>query len=292
MSEAARRRRISDVSLNVEWGGRGRELLLLHGFTGSVATWQPHLLAFQAIRRTIAVDLLGHGRSDSPAEPERYRMERCLDDLLALLDSLGAGRVDVLGYSLGARIALHLAVAAPDRVGALVLESGSPGLANPAERAARMRADEALADRIEREGTAAFVEFWEALPLFASQARLPVAVRDRLRAQRLQNSAEGLANSLRGLGTGRPEPLWDQLPTLAIPTLLLVGEEDQKFRALAQEMAAALPRAQVIVVPGAGHAVHLEQPAAFDAAVVAFLVAQDSATRLDEPIEERRKQLA
>lgn len=283
------RRQVADVRLNVECGGNGPPLLLLHGFTGSVASWQPHLAAFQTDRRTIAVDLLGHGRSDSPPDPERYRMERCVADLLALLDRLGVGRTDVLGYSMGGRVALHLAAAASDRLGALILESSSPGLADPAERAARVRADEELADRIEREGVPAFVRYWTQLPLFASQARLPAEVRARLRAQRLQNNPQGLANSLRGMGTGRQDPLWNRLATLPIPTLLIVGELDQKYRGLAQQMAAAMPTAQITVVRSAGHAVHLEQPVAFDAAVVEFLRAQPhhAGTRPHQPLTRR-----
>ncbi len=265
------RRQVTDVSLNFECGGYGPVLLLLHGFTGSVATWQPHLAAFSAHRHTIVVDLIGHGRSDSPVDPERYRMDRCVADLLALLDQLDVQRAAVLGYSLGARVALHLAAAAPDRVSALILESGSAGLADPAERAARVQADAVLADRIEREGVPAFVRHWEQLPFFASQVRLPAEVRARLRAQRLQNSALGLANSLRGMGTGQTEPLWDRLSTLETPTLLLVGELDQKYRDLAQQMALRLPAARVAVVPGAGHVVHLERPADFDATVVGYL---------------------
>jgi len=257
--------------LNVECRGRGPALVLLHGFTGSVETWRPHLASLGAHRQTIAVDLLGHGGSDSPADPERYRIERCTADLLALLDQLGVERAAVLGYSMGTRVALHLAVTAPDRVRRLILESGSPGLADPAERAARVRADAALADRIEQEGVWAFVRDWEQLPLFASQARLPAEVRAGLRAQRLRNNPVGLANSLRGMGAGRPEPLWDRLGALQIPTLLLVGELDGKYRGLAQQMAGLLPAARVAVIPNAGHAVHLEQPDAFDAAVVEYL---------------------
>jgi 2-succinyl-6-hydroxy-2,4-cyclohexadiene-1-carboxylate synthase len=172
---------------------------------------------------------------------------------------------------MGARVALNLAVNASDRVRMLILESGSPGLADPAERAHRIRADEALADRIEREGVPAFVRAWEQLPLFASQARLPADVRASLRAQRLRNNPRGLANSLRGMGAGRPAPLWDRLSRLEVRTLLLAGELDEKYRDLAERMARLLPAARGAVIPGAGHAVHLEQPAVFDAEVTKFL---------------------
>lgn len=262
---------INGITFNVEQSGAGQPLLLLHGFTGSAATWTPLISALPPHFRTIAPDLIGHGRSASPPDAERYRMERCVADLLALLDALEIERVDVLGYSMGGRLALHLAAAAPDRVGALVLESSSPGIADAAERQARVAADEALADVIAREGLAAFVERWERLPLFASQASLSEETRARLHAQRLRNNPLGLANSLRGMGTGQQESLWDRLAALDVRTLLIAGTLDAKYRALAHQMAAALPNARAVIVPGAGHAVHLEQPQAFAKNVLEFL---------------------
>jgi 2-succinyl-6-hydroxy-2,4-cyclohexadiene-1-carboxylate synthase len=263
--------RINDITLNVEQSGAGRPLLLLHGFTGSAATWTPLIHSLRPHFRTIAPDLIGHGRSDSPQDAERYRMERCVADLLAMLDALEVECADVLGYSMGGRVALHLATKAPDRVGALVLESSSPGIADAAERQERVVADEALAESIEREGLEAFVGRWERLPLFASQASLPEDTRARLHAQRLRNDPIGLANSLRGMGTGRQESLWDRLAWLEVPTLLIAGALDAKYRALAYQMAAALPNARAVIVPGVGHAVHLEQPQSFAKNVLEFL---------------------
>lgn len=261
---------VDGVQLNVEITGEGPSLLLLHGFTGSSAAWRPHLDAWREFN-TIAVDLLGHGASDSPADPERYRMERCVDDLVALLNGLGIERTAVLGYSMGGRVALHLALRAPERLWGLVLESASPGIEDASERDERRRSDEALAERIEREGLEAFVATWEAQPLFASQARLPDAVRHELRRQRLQNDPLGLANSLRGLGAGRQQPVLDRLAELRLPVLLITGALDTKYSGLAGRMAAALPCARLEVVPNAGHATHLEQPEIFDRVVRAFL---------------------
>jgi 2-succinyl-6-hydroxy-2,4-cyclohexadiene-1-carboxylate synthase len=165
---------------------------------------------------------------------------------------------------MGGRIALHAAFALPDRVRRLVLIGASPGLADPGKRDARRRADEALADRIERIGLEAFAVEWAALPLWEGQ---PERVRAAANADRLRNSAPGLAAALRALGTGALAPLWDRLPELGIPVCLVVGERDERFRAVAGRMAAALPDARVEVVPGAGHAAHLERPELVAAAI-------------------------
>jgi 2-succinyl-6-hydroxy-2,4-cyclohexadiene-1-carboxylate synthase len=265
--------KVNGITLNVEQSGSGRPLLLLHGFTGSAATWVPLIGALSPHIRAIAPDLIGHGQSDSPPDAARYSIERCVADLLALLDTLEVQRADVLGYSMGGRVALQLAAAAPERVGALVLESSSPGLAIASERQARVAADEALADMIERDGLAAFVDHWEHLPLFASQAALPEDTRARLRDQRLRNNPLGLANSLRRMGTGRQLALWDRLAGLGVPTLLIAGALDAKYCTLAGQMLALLPCARMVIVPEAGHAVHLEQPQAFAKNVLEFLYA-------------------
>ncbi|HEX9372790.1 MAG TPA: alpha/beta fold hydrolase, partial [Roseiflexaceae bacterium] len=119
--------RVNDIELQVELAGASRPLLLLHGFSGGAATWDAHIPRLAPHARTIAVDLIGHGRSDAPEDAGRYRIERCVADLLAVLDALGVERADVLGYSMGGRVALHLAAAAPARLDRLVLESSSPG---------------------------------------------------------------------------------------------------------------------------------------------------------------------
>lgn len=254
-------------------------LVLLHGFTGSAKTWRPHLKAFARRGRVMAVDLLGHGQSDAPADAARYSMTWAVNDLVALLDREGFESVDLLGYSMGGRLALHLALSAPRRIRALILESASPGVADPAERAARRASDDHLATVIEREGVEAFVTRWEAQPLFESQLRLPEQVRAGLRAQRLHNRPHGLANSLRGMGAGAQEPLWDRLPQLKAPTLLVAGELDPKYCRIVKAMGSRMPQARVAIVPGAGHAVHLEQPHVFERLVLAFLEELDRRRR-------------
>ncbi len=274
---------VNGARLGVHVEGEGPALLLLHGFTGSSATWTPHLAAFEGFA-TVSVDLLGHGDSDAPPTPSRYRMERCVDDLTSLLDDMEIDRAAVLGYSMGGRVALQFALRAPDRLWALVLESASPGIEDAEEREERVRSDAALADKIERNGVESFVDRWQAIPLFASQDRLSADVREELRRQRLRNSPVGLANSLRGAGAGVEDPVIRRLREIDIPTLLIAGALDQKYVALAHKMSDALPCARTQIVPDAGHATHLEQPETFDRAVREFLQAYtDAGTGKEAP---------
>lgn len=242
--------------------------VLLHGFTGSAASWEGVVDGLAGAGHTpVLVDLPGHGRHAGTADPAHFTLAAALD----AIEAIGGWPADVVGYSMGGRLALHFALARPDRVRRLVLESASPGLEDAAERAARRREDEAIAARLEESGVEPFVDEWEARPLFESQGRLPARVRARQRARRLANDAASLAAALRGLGTGALPSLWERLGEVRAPVLLMVGETDAKFRALAGRMAEALPEARLAIVPGSGHAVHLERPDAWLAAVTRFL---------------------
>jgi len=264
---------VNGVMLNVETAGAGPPLVLLHGFTGAVGSWAAHVGALSARHTTVAIDMLGHGASDAPADPGRYRIEHAAADILTVLDSLEMPRAAVVGYSMGGRVALFLAASAPARVSALILESASPGIADEGERTKRAADDAGLADVIEREGVPAFVDRWERLPLFATQARLPAEAQAAVRAQRLGQSARGLANSLRGLGQGAQPPLFERLPEVAVPALLIAGESDARYATLGREMCSRMPNARLVIVPAAGHTVHLEQPEVFRRAVLEFLQA-------------------
>ncbi len=227
------------------------DLVLLHGFTQTGRSWQAVREALAGRYRALAPDLPGHG-----AFAERPASFSATD---AYLRAVVDGPYVLAGYSMGGRIALHAALALGARLTRLVLIGASPGLADPAERAARRADDDKLAERIETIGVDAFVREWGAQALFAG---IPRGIADLADADRRRNTAAGLASALRHLGTGVMPPLWDRLPELTLPVDMVVGERDEKFRAIAERMAAKLPAARLHVVPNAGHAVHLESPSA------------------------------
>jgi 2-succinyl-6-hydroxy-2,4-cyclohexadiene-1-carboxylate synthase len=237
--------------------GTGDRVVLVHGFTQTERSWD-RVAARLAQRHTVVtIDAPGHGessgvRADVPAAA-------------ALLGAVG-GPATYVGYSMGGRLCLQLAVDQPDLVRRLVLVSATAGIDDAAEREARRQADEQLAASVERNGVDAFLDRWLALPLFATLPRDAAALDDRRR-----NTAEGLASSLRLVGAGTQEPLWDRLPELSMPVLLLVGALDTKYVALAERMAQLIRAAELQVVESTGHAVHLEAPDAFADALDGWL---------------------
>jgi 2-succinyl-6-hydroxy-2,4-cyclohexadiene-1-carboxylate synthase len=238
--------------------GHGPRLGLVHGFTQTARCWGPFADLLAEHYRTVRIDAPGHGRSSD-----------VLADVTTGAALVGevAGQGIYVGYSMGGRHALRLALDRPDLVERLVLIGASPGLADPDERALRMAADDALATRIEEIGVAAFIDEWLAQPLFAG---LPPGA--RFTEERHTNTILGLAASLRLAGTGAQDPLWDRLPDLRAPTLLLVGADDHKFGAIALEMVGRIgPHASVRQVPGVGHAPHLQQPTVAAELVMSWL---------------------
>ena len=258
-------------TLHFERRGLGPALMLLHGFTGSSGSMDQLARALSADYATIAPDLPGHGRSTGAARDGRHAFEDGLADLAATLQAAGHSRAHWLGYSMGARLALGVAVRHPQCVSSLVLLGARAGIADEGEREARRRADAMLAARIESEGVEAFVDEWMAQPLFDSQARLGAAFLAEQRRQRLVNQAAELAASLRGSGPGAQPSFFDDLAGVRVPVLLVAGALDSPFVDTAHDLARRLPRAEVCVIPDAGHAAHVEQPEAFAGAVHEFL---------------------
>jgi 2-succinyl-6-hydroxy-2,4-cyclohexadiene-1-carboxylate synthase len=257
---------INGVNYHYRQWGDGAPLVALHGFTGAGTNWAD-LAAMLPTQTIIAPDIIGHGQTDAPDDPARYRIENAAADIIELSNQLNLKRFALLGYSMGARLALYIALTYPEKMERLIPESGSPGLATEAERVQRRAQDEALADRIEREGIPAFVDYWENLPLFAPQKRLPPDAQAKIRVGRLQNRAVGLANSLRGMGTGAQPSLWDALPKLTIPTQIVTGALDLKFDQIGRAMAEEMPNSQQVVITDAGHTPHVEQLGRFVEAI-------------------------
>ncbi|MGM9948771.1 MAG: 2-succinyl-6-hydroxy-2,4-cyclohexadiene-1-carboxylate synthase [Lysinibacillus sp.] len=255
---------VKGINVHIEvWNEKEEQtIVMLHGFTGSTNTWATAARLLPAFR-IIAIDCIGHGRTESPVDASLYEMDNQVDVLEEVCSMLQLESFSLLGYSMGGRIALSYAVKYPDRVEKLILESASPGLVSDEERMARRQADDLLADRIEENGVESFVDTWENIPLFASQKRLPQDVRLGIRKERLQQNALGLANSLRGMGTGMMPPLWENLTELPMPVLLLTGQLDEKFVNIAREMTASLKKGRHLTINDVGHAIHVENPSEF-----------------------------
>lgn len=246
--------------LHADRDGAGPPIVLVHGFTQTGRCWGPEAADLATDHEVIRVDAPGHGRSA---------------DVLAGLRTGGrliadqGGEATYLGYSMGARFCLHLALSNPELVRGLVLLGGTAGIEDRDEREARRQQDLATAARIHTDGLEAFLEAWLAQPLFAG---LPA---DRaFREERLENTVIGLMSSMQQAGTGSQDPSWHRLNRLTMPVLVIAGARDEKFAALARRMADEIgANATFALVPGAGHAAHLEQPDAFLAILRRWLAA-------------------
>ena len=256
---------LNGIEVNTQQWNEGAEktIVLLHGFTGSMKTWQHVVHQLPASIHVVAVDLIGHGQTSAPKELQPYLMDAHIDLLEQLFERLQLKQFTLLGYSMGGRVALSYAIRYPHRISALILESASPGLAQSEERMARKLADDTLAKKIEVNGITAFVNKWESIPLFATQKGLSQEIQQEIRAERLAQTTKGLANSLRGMGTGMMPSLWHKLHELNIRVTLITGSLDLKFEQLAVKMLDHLQDAAHISVNGAGHAIHVENPVEF-----------------------------
>ena len=230
--------------------GHGPRLVLVHGFAQTQACWGPVATALAVDHEVCRIDAPGHGGSSAFFAGLRTGARLIADQ---------GGTATYVGYSMGGRFLLHVALANPELVRGLVLIGATAGIDDPDERAERRRIDEAMADRLEREGLARFLDAWLSQPLFAG---LTEAM--QFRSERSANTVDGLAESLRQAGTGSQDPLWDRLHRIEVPVRVVAGEADAKFRAAGERLVGAIgANAELGVVPGVGHAAHLEAPEAF-----------------------------
>jgi 2-succinyl-6-hydroxy-2,4-cyclohexadiene-1-carboxylate synthase len=233
-------------------------LVLLHGFSGTRRAWDGVIARLDGERyRPLALDLPGHGAS--AVRDRSITFASCVEAILAR----SPRRFALCGYSMGGRVALSVALAAPERVSRLTLVSCTAGIEDDAERAARRASDRHLADELERDPFELFIERWGAQPLFAGD---PPEVAERAREDQRRNDPRALAAAMRGIGTGEMTPLWRRLGELAMPTAVVVGDRDAKFMAIGRRMAALLPVGELVVL-GGGHRLALENPAELARAV-------------------------
>jgi len=219
-------------------------------------------------RGWVAPDLPGHG---PVLVKGLLDMDAVIRGLEVLVETLGWEAFVILGYSFGGRVALTWATRQPRGLAGIVCVGATAGLSDPVERQERAEADRVLGDRIESLGAAAFLREWRSHPMVQSQSRIAPGIAERMQAGRAEHRSDGLAASLRGAGTGAMPPVWEALPRIQVPTLLLAGEEDLKFRDIADQMARAIPLARTAVIPGVGHCAHLEAPETFEIMFGEFL---------------------
>ncbi|MDQ4106106.1 MAG: 2-succinyl-6-hydroxy-2,4-cyclohexadiene-1-carboxylate synthase [Actinomycetota bacterium] len=244
-------------------------VLFLHGFMGSSADWEDVMGALEGRFYCIAADLPGHGASLGLPD-EAYTIEGAARRILEVPGELGIGRAALVGYSMGGRLALYLALRHPARCAGLFLESASPGLESLEERRSRRETDERRARRLETEDFGRFLEDWYRQPLFASLARDETLLARTIEARRRNDPGE-LARSLRGMGTGNQPSLWGELPGLQVPALAVAGGLDEKYAGISRLMANLNPLLESVVVPGVGHNVHIEAFEAYLASLRDFL---------------------
>lgn len=240
--------------------GRGEVIVLFHGFTSTQNTWDAFYDELITEYQVLTIDLPGHGET---SVAENKTMKGFSDDFKALLDHLKIKKVHLLGYSMGGRTALSFANYYPEMIKSLILESASPGIADKKERDKRQKRDKELGEKILVEGVEAFVDYWEGLPLFNTQKKLPKEVRDKVREERLNQTKWGLGMSLVFMGTGAQESWWESLSNASYPVTLIVGEADEKFVKTNILMNELCKDAKLYTIKEAGHCVHLEQKAEF-----------------------------
>ncbi|MCH8494268.1 MAG: alpha/beta fold hydrolase [Balneolales bacterium] len=241
-------------------------IVYLHGFAGGAdgfAHIAPHLS-----REVFAIDLLGHSGTDSPENPNRYALDEQLEDLRLIFENLGLNQFVLLGYSMGGRLAMRYPIQNRNQISALILESSSTGIVNPAERKDRIKRDHLLASRILNDKNEFFVA-WNRLPLFSSPDDAPEEPKNRLNELQLEQNPAGLANNLIGFGAGTLIPV--SAKELDLPIMVVTGGLDHKYTEMWKTECLSIKTAKHIVIEGAGHRVHLDRPDAYIQQINNFL---------------------
>ncbi|MBU1099160.1 MAG: 2-succinyl-6-hydroxy-2,4-cyclohexadiene-1-carboxylate synthase [Bacteroidetes bacterium] len=261
-----------NISYNPDDIEKGKTpLVFLHGFTGALNDWDSLKAKLADQYAPIAIDILGHGQSSSPDNPEYYTEDSLVEQLHYILTQIGVTKSSFVGYSMGGRLAFCYALAYPESIKSLILESSTAGIEEQLLRAERIFSDEKLADKLTESGTSKFIDYWFSIPLFDTFKNLPAEQLTLLINERKKNNPVGLANSLRGFGTGKMKNHWPELKSIKKPTLLITGELDLKFTEINRQMLKQLPNATHQIISKSGHNTHLEKPQDFFILVGSFL---------------------
>lgn len=267
--------KLSNISLNVEVHSSTNTesdlIFFLHGFTGSSEDWRQIAISIEPKYKIIMLDLIGHGKSDSPKDISLYTADSIVKEIFEVINYFTSEKIILAGYSMGGRTALSFAVKHPDRLKKLILESSTPGLKEKNIRAARSNLDEQLASYIESHELVDFIDYWMNIDLFATQRNLPQEKLNEIRDSKLKNNKAGLANSLRGFSTGRMPCLVDQIKNIRCSSLLITGELDIKYTLINSEMLNRFRTAKHFIIKNAGHNTHLEKPVDFINVINDFL---------------------
>jgi len=265
-----------NIKLNLEFFSdfkpKNKSILFLHGFTGSSSDWQEIIQKINPRFNTIALDLIGHGKSSSPADIKFYKSNEIINQLLFVTEYLKIEKVILCGYSMGGRAALCFAITHPGKISALILESTSAGIEYEEERKVRIKNDEQLADFIESNSIEEFVNSWLEMDLFGSLKKFPREKLEDYKRTKLKNSKTGLANSLRGFGTGVMPYLGNEIKKLNSAVLLITGKLDTKFTIINSRLVQQFNYAEHQIIEDAGHNVHVENPSKCISAVNEFLM--------------------
>jgi 2-succinyl-6-hydroxy-2,4-cyclohexadiene-1-carboxylate synthase len=265
----------SDIYLNANepqnFNKSSYSIFFLHGFTGSSDDWDPVLPKIDCGFNKFTVDLLGHGKSDSPNDPALYSWELQVEQLDKVITQFTEEKIILAGYSMGGRLALCYAHTYPERVLGLILESASPGIKERMQREKRIKEDAELAKYISMHSTRDFIELWVNREIFTTQLRFSEEKREEILKRKLRNNQIGLTNSLLGFSTGKMPDLYSRLNDISAKTLLLTGELDTKFTTLNKNVEKLFPSAKHKIIKNAGHTIHLEEPEKYSAAINLFL---------------------
>lgn len=268
--------KFEEITLNIllrtdEYSEEKIPVIFLHGFTGQASDWNPFIKKLEDKFFPIAIDIVGHGESDSPEKLTYYTENSLIEQVDTVINHFNTERVILCGYSMGGRLALSYTLANPEKIRGVILESSTPGIENKELRKERIENDRLLSEMIMLDGVEKFINNWLKLPLFNSLWDKPDIDKENIIKLRKQNKSIGLSNSLKGFGTGGMKNHWKEINNLSVKTLLITGDSDKKFTDINNRMASEIPDSVHKIIKNCGHNTHLENPEDFFILVSSFL---------------------